>query len=88
MRYNNKFDPRDMSASDYKVFRKLLYDYGKFSPLMVHQAGEGDGPVYEKQTAMIKAVEDFEEKHGNPSIHLSPNGDLGAYRALMLIGVW
>jgi len=78
----------DMSTSDYKEFRKLLYDYGNFSPMEVHQAGEEDGSVYEKQKTMVKAAEDFIAKHGDPSIHINPNGDLGAYRALMLIGVW
>jgi len=75
---------KDMSEADYKEFRKLLYDYGEFDRIALGSRARGTDA---KLKAMKEALLRFEEKHGDPSTHLDPNGDLGAYRMIYLYDV-
>lgn len=75
---------KTMDAVAYKEFRKLLYDYGNYDLWeIVSPLSKG---AYVKQKAMLKALCDFEKRHGHPGRLLHENEkDLKTYSVLSRI---
>jgi hypothetical protein len=73
-----------MNAADYKEFRRLLYDYGKYDFYeIITPTSKG---AFEKQRSMLKNLETFVKKHGNPGKLLhEKQKDLETYTVLSRI---
>ena len=52
-----------MNEQNYKLFLEILYDYGGFDPVLLHNCNGGKS--YDFKVNKFKRINDFQKKHGS-----------------------